>query len=107
MNADSRPTTPMLTAVPRVPPFGDGVWADQRDRAGQAIVQKGMYRGTMAHPQSLSPGQLEGTWAEAGAVRIIGSASQQRWRWSPAHATWEESGNPPEKVLSAILAAMG
>ena len=31
----------------------------------------------MANPQSLSPGPLEVTWAEGGAVRSIGSASRR------------------------------
>lgn len=77
------------------------------DLENQAVLQKRMYRGTMANPQPLSPGQLEVTWAEGGAVRIIGPAAQQRWRWSQPRATWEEGGCPPDKILNAILAAMG
>jgi hypothetical protein len=77
------------------------------DLENQTVVQKKMYRGTMANPQSLSHGQLEVTWAEGGAVRIIGSAAQQRWRWSQPRAAWEEGGRPPEKILQAILTAMG
>jgi hypothetical protein len=61
----------------------------------------------MANPQTLSPGQLELTWAEGGAVRIIGPATQQRWRWSQSRATREEGGCPPDQVFQAILAAMG
>ena len=38
----------------------------------EAVLRDGTYRGTMANPQSLSPGQVEVTWAEGGAVRIIG-----------------------------------
>jgi hypothetical protein len=68
------------------------------DLENQAFVHKRMYRGAMAHPQSLSPGQLEVTWAERGAVRIIGSAPQQRRRWSQSRATWEEGGCPPDEV---------
>ncbi|HKI32002.1 MAG TPA: hypothetical protein VKA46_09040 [Gemmataceae bacterium] len=77
------------------------------DLENQAVLQKRTYRGTMANPQPLSPGQLEVTWAEGGAVRIIGSAAQQRWSWSQPRATWEEGGCPPDKVLHAILTAMG
>jgi hypothetical protein len=77
------------------------------DVAIQAILRRQTYRGTMADPQSLSPGQLEVTWAEGGAVRIIGSAAGQCWRWSQPRAAWEEGGGPPDKVLQAILTAMG
>jgi hypothetical protein len=77
------------------------------DLENQTVLQKGTYRGTMANPQPLSPGRLEVTWAEGGAVRIIGSAAQQRWRWSQPRASWEEGGCPPDKVLNAILTAMG
>jgi len=66
-----------------------------------------MYRGAMANPRSLSPGQREVTWAEGGAVRMIGSATQQRWRWSQSRAAWDEGGWPPDQVFQAILAAMG
>ncbi len=45
----------------------------------------------MANPQSLSPGPLGVTWAEGGAVRMIGSATQERWRWSQSRAAWEEA----------------
>jgi len=61
----------------------------------------------MANPQSLAPGQLEVTWAEGGAVRVFGSATQQRWRWSHSGAAWEEGGCPPDQVFQAILVAMG
>jgi hypothetical protein len=77
------------------------------DLQTQAVLQKRTYRGTMADPQPLSRGQLEVTWAEGGAVRIIGSAAQQRWRWSQPRATWEEGGCPPDEVLQAIFTAMG
>jgi hypothetical protein len=77
------------------------------DLENKAVLQKRTYRGTMANPQPLSPGQLEVTWAEGGVVRIIGSAAQQRWRWSQPRATWEEGGCPPDKVLQAIFTAMG
>ena len=77
------------------------------DLENQTVLHKRTYRGTMANPQPLSDGQLEVTWAEGGAVRIIGSAAQQRWRWSQPRATWEEGGCPPDQVLQAILAAMG
>jgi hypothetical protein len=77
------------------------------DLESQTVLQKRTYRGTMANPQPVSHGQLEVTWAEGGAARIIGSAAQQRWRWSQARATWEEGGCPPDKVLHAIFTAMG
>jgi hypothetical protein len=77
------------------------------DQENHTVLRKRTYRGTMANPQSLSQGQLEVTWSEGGAVRIIGSAAGQRWRWSQPRATWEEGGRPPDKVLDAILAAMG
>jgi len=77
------------------------------DLDNQAVMHRRMYRGAMANPQSLSPGQLEATWAEGGAVRIIGSAPQERWRWSQSRATWEEGGCPPDPVFQAVLAAMG
>jgi hypothetical protein len=77
------------------------------DLEKQTVLQKSTYRGTMAEPQHLSPGQLEVTWTEGGTVRIIGSAAGQRWRWSQPRATWEEGGCPPDKVLHAILTAMG
>ena len=69
------------------------------------------YHGTMHNPQPLSQDQVEVTWAEGGAVRIIGSnmgsAVSQRWRWSQPRVIWEEGGCPPDKVLHAILTAMG
>jgi hypothetical protein len=77
------------------------------DLENRAVVQDRRYRDTMADPQPLSQGQLEVTWAEGGAVRIIGSAAGQRWRWSQPRATWEEGGCPPDKVLHAIVTAMG
>jgi hypothetical protein len=61
----------------------------------------------MDNPQSLSHGQLEVTWVEGGAVRIIGPAAQQRWRWSQPRAAWEEGGCPPDEILQAIFTAMG
>jgi hypothetical protein len=77
------------------------------DQENQTVLHKKMYRGTMADPQSLSPDQLEVTWTEGGAVRIIGPAAQQRWRWSQPLAAWEEGGCPPDEILQAIFAAMG
>lgn len=77
------------------------------DLDNHAILRKRTYRGTRANPQPLSQGQLEVTWSEGGAVRLIGPAAGQRWRWSQPRATWEEGGRPPDKVLDAILAAMG
>jgi hypothetical protein len=77
------------------------------DLKSQAVVQKGTYRGTMANPQPLSEGQLEVTWAEGGAVRIIGANAHQRWRWSQPRATWEEGDSPPDAILRTIFAAMG
>ena len=66
-----------------------------------------MYRGAMANPQSLSPGQLEVTWAERGAGRMIGSATQEALAVGAARAVWEEGGGRLIGVLQAILAAMG
>jgi len=60
------------------------------DLEKQAVLHRRLYRGAMANPPSLSPAQLEVMWAEGGAVRIIGPAPQQRWRWSQSCATWEE-----------------
>jgi hypothetical protein len=81
------------------------------DLESQAVLRKRTYRGAMADPQSLGHGQVEVTWAEGGAVRIIsagtGSATAQRWRWSQPRMMWEEGGCPPDKVLQAILTAMG
>jgi hypothetical protein len=77
------------------------------DLEHQAVLHRRTYRGAMANPQALWPGPLEVTWAEGGAVRMIGSATQERWRWSQPRATWEEEGWPPYQVLQAILAAMG
>ncbi len=77
------------------------------DLQTQTVVRKRTYRGTMAKPQPLSPGQLEVTWTEGGGVRIIGSAAQQCWRWSQPRATWEEGGCPPDEVLDGIVTAMG
>jgi hypothetical protein len=76
------------------------------DRESQTVLKKKTYRGTMANPQSLSDGQLEVTWSEGGAVRIMGPQAHQRWRWSQPRATWEEEG-PPDAILRAIAAAMG
>jgi hypothetical protein len=73
----------------------------------QTVVQRETYRGVMANFQSLVEGQLEVTWAEGGAVRIIGPATAQRWRWSQPRGIWEEGGCPPEEVLHAIFAALG
>jgi hypothetical protein len=72
----------------------------------EAVLEKKTYRGTMANPQSLSDGELEVTWAEGGAVRIIGPGAHQRWRWSQPRATWEEGVSPPDAILRAIAAAM-
>jgi hypothetical protein len=77
------------------------------DMENQAVLQKRTYRGTMANPQSVPHGQLEVTWAEGGAVRIVGSAAQQRWIWSQPRASWGEGGCPPDQILQAIFAAMG
>lgn len=80
------------------------------DLESQAVIQNKTYRGTMANTQSLSPGQVEVTWAEGGAARIIGaergSAASQRWKWSQPRVMWEEGGCSPDKVLQAILTAM-
>jgi len=77
------------------------------DLENQAVLHRRMYRGATANPQSLSPGQLEVTWAEGGAVRMIGSATQERWRWSQSPAAWEEGGCSTGQVFQAILAVMG
>jgi hypothetical protein len=73
------------------------------DLENEAVSQDRKYRGPMASPQSLARGQVEVTWSEGGAVRIIGPAAGQRWRWSQPRATWEEGGCPPEPVIQAIL----
>ncbi len=77
------------------------------DLENQTVLRKRTYRGAMANPQPLSEGQLEVTWAEGGAVRIVGPELQQRWSWSQPRATWEEGGPPPEAILRAIFSAMG
>lgn len=81
------------------------------DLENQALLQDRRYRGTMANPQSLQHGQIEVTWAEGGAIRIvglaIGSEAAQRWKWSQPRVTWEETGCPPDKVLHAIYTALG
>ena len=77
------------------------------DLQTQTVVQRITYRGTMANPQSLVDGQWEVTWAEGGAVRIVGSGVRQRCRWSQPRATWEEGTCPPDAILRAIFAAIG
>jgi hypothetical protein len=77
------------------------------DLQTQAVIQRKTYRGAMDNPQSRRAGQLEVTWSEGGAVRIIGGASGQRWRWSQSRGIWEEGGCPPDEVLQAIFTAMG
>jgi hypothetical protein len=77
------------------------------DSQTQSVVRKKTYRGVMARPHPLADGQLEVTWAEGGAVRIIGAGTSQRWRWSQPRGTWEEGGCPPEEILQAIFDAMG
>ncbi len=77
------------------------------DLENQAVLHRRMYRGATANPESLSPGQREVTWAEGGAVRMIGSATQERWRWSQSRVTWKEGGCPPDGVFQAICTAMG
>ena len=75
----------------------------------QAILEGSdrTYHGTMRSPAPLSHGQVEVTWAEGGAVRIIASAAGQRWRWSQPRLVWEEGGCPPDRVVQATLTAMG
>jgi hypothetical protein len=81
------------------------------DLESQAVLQDQRYRGTMANPQPLKQGQVEVTWCEGGALRIMGpdtgSAASQRWRWSQPRIMWEEGGCPPDQVLHAILTGMG
>src|SRR5262245_50374740 len=59
------------------------------DLESQTVLRRRTYRGTMADPQPLTDGQLEVTWAEGGAVRIVGAGARQRWRWSQPRAAWE------------------
>jgi hypothetical protein len=77
------------------------------DLENQALAQDRRYRGIRADAQPLSDGQVEVTWTEGGAVRIVGPEARQRWTWSQARGTWEEGGYPPEAILRAILAALG
>ncbi len=77
------------------------------DPESQYVAQDRRHRGAMANPQPLCDGQLEVTWAQSGAVRIVGSEVHQRWRWSQPRATWDEGGCPPDAVLRPIFAAMG
>ena len=81
------------------------------DLETQALLQDRRYRGIIANPQALRSGQIEATWSEGGALRILGpdagSAASQRWRWSQPRILWEEGGCPPDKILQAMLTAMG
>ena len=77
------------------------------DLDNQTVLKDRRYRGTLANPQTLKDGQVEVTWAEGGAVRIIGAAAAQRWRWSQPRGTWEEGGCPSDEILQAIFTAMG
>jgi hypothetical protein len=83
------------------------------DLERQAVLQEQdrTYRGTMANPQPLRQGQVEVTWCEGGALRIVGpdtgSAALQRWIWSQPRVTWEAGGCPPDRIVHAILTAMG
>jgi hypothetical protein len=80
------------------------------DLKNQTVLQNRTYRGPMANSQSLSEGQGEVTWAEGGAVRIIGTgldSSKQRWVWSQPRASWEQGGRPPDQILQAIFTSMG
>jgi hypothetical protein len=76
------------------------------DLKSQSVLRKRTCHGIMANPHSLEHGQLEVTWAEGGAVRILGTATQ-RWKWSQPRATWEEGDCPPDEIRDAILTAMG
>jgi hypothetical protein len=75
----------------------------------QVAVQDRRYRGTMQDHISLPETQIEATWAEGGALRIVGhemvSKVSKRWRWSQRLVSWEEGGCPPDKIVQAILAA--
>ncbi len=77
------------------------------DPENQAVLHRRLYRGALANPQTLSPGPREVTWAEGGAVWMIGSATQEGWRCSRSRAHLEEGGCRRDRVLQAILAAMG
>jgi hypothetical protein len=77
------------------------------DLQTQTVGERKTYRGVMDKPESLADGQVEVTWSEGGAVRIIGAAAGQRWRWSQPRRTWEEGGRPPDEILQAIFTAMG
>jgi hypothetical protein len=81
------------------------------DLENQAVLQDRGYRGIMDNPQTPQQGQIEATWTEGGMLRIIGldtgSTTAQRWRWSQPRIVWEEGGCPPDKILHAILTAMG
>jgi hypothetical protein len=76
----------------------------------QTILQERRYRGPMANPAPVSSGQVEVTWAEGGALRIIAdesnSANSRRWQWSQARVAWVEGGCPPDQVVQAIITAM-
>jgi hypothetical protein len=69
-------------------------------KEGQTLLER------LAHEGIVVTGLLEVTWAKGGAVRIIGAAGQQRWRWSQPRAVWEEGGYPPDEVLQAIFTAV-
>jgi hypothetical protein len=80
------------------------------DLEKQSALTDRSYRGTMDTPQCLSEGELEATWTEGGALRIVGpelgAAAAQHWRWSQPQSTWQEGGCPPDKVRLAIVTAM-
>jgi hypothetical protein len=76
------------------------------DVATNDRLKDSKYHGIMADPMFLESGKLEVTWAEGGALRIVDSSSSQRWRWSQARITWDESGCPPNRIWEPILAVM-
>jgi hypothetical protein len=81
------------------------------DLEKQLVLQDRSYHGPIVISQSLAQDQLEVTWAEGGALRIIGrdpgSGASKLWRWSQPQVIWAEGGCPPDKILHAILTAMG